>query len=118
MLMAALVSLALGREMARRVSVQQEIDRLTKEIAQAEQSTKELEQLMATVQSSTFQEGTARTRFNLQKPGENVLVIPDLETNANASAGEDETKQTTGGRQPDTSNVHRWWEFLFPSTSS
>lgn len=108
---AGTVSLAFGREIARRVSVQQELERLTGEIATAEQSTKDLENLIAALKSPSFQEGAARTQLNLQKPGENVLVIPAATPGI---PGPTNTATQASADQPAArSNAQRWWNYLF-----
>lgn len=112
---ACLVSLAVGREVGRRVSVQQEVDRLKAEIVEAEASTTDLEALIATLNSATFEEGAARTTLNLQKPGERVLVVPGSNAAANDSVKTNVTQseRITTDHQEE-SNTERWWDFLFP----
>ncbi|MFH0828666.1 MAG: septum formation initiator family protein [Candidatus Kerfeldbacteria bacterium] len=116
-IIAGAVSLAFGREIARRVSVQQELDRLTSEISQAEETTKSLETLLATLKSATYEEGAARTRLNLQKPGEKVLVVPDVSAVTSAVNTEGESAQDVQSK-PKENNTRRWWDFIFHSASS
>jgi hypothetical protein len=114
---AGVICVALGREVARRVTVQREIDRLTKDITAAEQSTQDLDRLLATLKSTTYEEGAARTYLNLQKPGENVLVVPDLNTenvnsvNETPNKGSDQDLSTA-----DETNSKKWWDFIFHSS--
>lgn len=116
-IIAGAVSLAFGREIARRVTVQRELDRLTTEITQAESATKSLETLLATLKSTTYEEGAARMRLNLQKPGEKVLVVPDalVDTATVDADGGDNTGSTTP--IPKENNTHRWWDFIFHTGS-
>lgn len=116
LLLAAGMSLAVGREIARRVSVQREIDRLTKHIGEAERSSTELQNLIASLKSSTFEEGVARTRFNLQKSGESVLVIPNLTATPSANAAPESPEQTNVPAE--TKNTQRWWNYFFAHKSS
>jgi len=116
---AGAICVALGREGARRVAVQRELDRLTKDITAAEQSTKDLNRLLATLKSATYEEGAARTRMNLQKPGENVLVVPDVNAARDVSANE--ANAETAGRsapQANETNSKKWWDFIFHSSST
>ncbi|MBI4092448.1 MAG: septum formation initiator family protein [Candidatus Kerfeldbacteria bacterium] len=110
------ISLAVGREIARQVSIQQELQRLKAEIARSEQSTQNIERLITTLKSQTYQEGEARTRLNLQKPGENVLIIPNLSVNENSN------RQASGEQAPESTspktNPNRWWNFLFAQPQS
>lgn len=114
---AGAICVALGREVARRVTVQREIDRLTEDIVAAERSTQDLDRLLATLKSSTYEEGAARTYLNLQKPGENVLVVPDLNTgNVNSV---NEVPDRAAGQAASTSNEtnsKKWWDFIFHSS--
>lgn len=114
LILAGLISLALGREVARYVAVRQELERLTSEITNAESSTQQLEHVLASLKSTTFQEGAARTRLNLQKPGEKVLVIPNV-SSTNQSIREAEP---TDGSPATESNTRRWWKFIFTAPQS
>lgn len=116
LVIAVAISLATGREVARRVSVQQEIDRLTAEIEQAEASTKGLERLLATLKSSTFEEGSARTHLNLQKPGEKVLVVPDVTSGEGIDAAV--PQMNAPADSPAVPNSRKWWDFIFNTSSS
>lgn len=109
--LAGAVSLALGREAARRVSVQQELDRLTRQITEAESSTRGLERLLATLQSATYEEGEARTKRNLMKPGERVLVVP--QANDRSESAEGNTNGSSAPEKTETKNSTRWWNYLF-----
>ena len=115
LVLAVAISLAVGREVAREISVHQEVNRLSAEISRAEQSSNQLSQLIATLQSPTFQERTARTKLNLQKPGEKVLIIPDL-NNANRAATRQPDARSEAPITP-AANTHRWWNFLFSPKS-
>lgn len=111
LILAGLVSTAVGREVARYAAVRQELDQLAREISQAASATNNLKQVMASLQSATAQEGAARTRLNLQRPGERVLVIPGLPDAQQPSATE-----TDQPADPPESNSQRWWKFLFQSS--
>lgn len=113
LVVAGLVSTAVGREVARYVAVRQELDRLASEIDRAASTTDNLEQVMASLKSATAQEGAARTRLNLQKPGEKVLVIPDLTSLDQPSTAEPDRPAPTT-----ESNSQRWWKFLFQSINA
>lgn len=116
LVIAVAISLATGREVARRVAVQQELDRLTAEIEQEEESSKGLERLLATLRSSTFEEGSARTHLNLQKPGEKVLVVPEVTVGEGADTAVQQ--QDTPTTPPVVPNSRKWWDFIFTTSSS
>jgi len=115
LIIAGAVSIAVGREMLRRITVQQEFHRLSQEIATAEHETERLESLIATLKSATFQEGAIRTKRNLQRPGESVLVIPGIEDRQRQNF--DLTTRRVEEGAPRT-NTQRWWQFLFRSSST
>lgn len=119
LVVASAVSVAVGREVARRVVVHKEVERLTRDIARSEEKTRDLEKLIAVLQSPTFEERAARTHLNLQKSGEKVIIIPDLQTSEDTR---DNGKEETVRAQPDynspVSNTQRWWKFLFNMMSS
>ncbi len=115
LIIAGAVSLAVGREVARRVSVQREVNRLTQDITAAQRSTDDLSRLIATLRSVTYQEGAARTQLNLQKPGERVVVIPDDQDDVQSAPVEQRGPTAPVAPEP---NARRWWNFLFGSDSS
>jgi len=117
MVAAGAVSFGLGREIVRRVGVQQEIERLTKSISEAQASTTQLEQLIATLKSPSYEEGAARTQLNLQKPGESVLVVPLADSPA-ANSSSSGSGPTPSQEESPQSNPERWWNFLFGTQSS
>ncbi len=111
------VSLAVGREVARQLSVKRELVRLKKGILEAERSTQELQTLIASLRSPTFQEGAARTRLNLQKSGEKVLVIPDLVPSSQPT-NQSDSPSATPTQERTEKNSQRWWKFLFGPPAS
>lgn len=115
---AGAICIALGREVARRVAVQREIDRLTRQIADAQQTTNDLDRLLATLKSSTYEEGAARAYMNLQKPGEKVLVVPDVteDTVTNSTVEQQSDGSTSTPQTSHETNSKKWWNFLFHTT--
>ena len=83
-------------------------------MGQLETEQYDLVETLAQVQSDDFIETEARTKLNLRKPGENVVIV---------SSDEDIQKFTdkSGGigikdlLDESESNMQRWWELFFPS---
>ncbi len=116
---AGAICVALGREGARRVTVQRELDRLTRDIVAAEAKTQDLDRMLTILKSTTYEEGEARTSMNLQKPGEKVLVVPDVDTGSVSgdAAASDGTAEQPSERSKG-SNTGKWWDFIFHPSSS
>src|SRR3990167_2622157 len=106
---------ALSKEIARRVEVNQEVTSLQDEITQLESRNAELDQLIAYLNTDARYEKEARIRLGLQKPGESVLVVPEQETAA-AAAALAETADDAGA-YADVGNPRRWWYYFFPDAS-
>lgn len=97
----------LDKEMA---ALQEEINRLNLDKSQFLSSIEAYE-------SKFFVEQEARLKFNLQNPGEKVLVIPqDGVKNSGKAVDLGATSETqTGKVQFYVNNVRAWWKYFFPS---
>ena len=80
-----------------------------KEITQLEQEAKRLEEkkvslleLMKYVQTDAYVEEEARTKLQMKKPGEDVIVFSDLKPNTNVSVA-----------PIMESNLKKWWRYFF-----
>jgi len=70
---------------------------------------------LAQVQSEDFVETEARTRLNLRKPGEKVIIVSSDEDvqKLNNQTGDKGIKDLL--EEPDT-NSSKWWSYFFPSS--
>lgn len=103
-----LFSVSLSKEVVRRYEVNREINQLKKEVENLEVRNAELADLIQYVNTESFQEKEARTKLGMAKPGEKVVVIPDVpeaqsvDENSNVPANLEEL-----------SYPQRWWNYFF-----
>ena len=103
-------SVNLVREIINRQDLQKEIDKLQADIDNIESRNDELGNLMEYFKSIDFVEEVARTKLNLRKPGENIIIVPEegdnTETDNQLSAFIKTDIKTL-------SNPQRWWSYFF-----
>lgn len=80
------VSTGIVKSVVRRVEVEREISALKNDIKSLEGKNEDLAKLINYFQTPEFKEREARLRLGLQKPGENVVVIPGLGENGPGAA--------------------------------
>lgn len=102
---ATLVGVAKG--IARRVEVEREISALQRDINSLQTKNEELRNLINYFDSNEYKEREARLKMGLQKPGENVVVIPGLADNPGAPPNAEPA--------PEVSNWNLWWKYFFSS---
>lgn len=101
------------REIVQRVETQREITRLEEEVAQLSQRNTEVTNAIALLQTSTFYEKEARLKLGVQKPGEQLVLLPD-----NANRGEivlPSQHDASGGNASATEGIshpRRWFNFF------
>lgn len=99
------ISVSLIKEIVRRYEINREIAKLEEEVAELDARNTELTDLIAFFNTDTFLEQEARSRLNLQKPGEKVVIIPDIE-----SIPQEEQKNNLS---LSLSNPKKWWNYFF-----
>lgn len=95
---------AMVREGQRRKMVAKEIRTMQEEVARLEQQRNRLGDLIRSAESPEFLEREARLRLGLQKPGESVLIVPEV---TGAATG----NETAPSASP--SNPQKWWKHIF-----
>lgn len=107
----ALIAIAVGtaKSWVRRAEVAREVAALKADIRTHQAKNSELEQLLGYLGTDEFKERESRLRLGLQKPGENVVVIPGSVTNGSEAAA-----STTAVSEPG-SNWQRWLNYFFSS---
>lgn len=106
-LFALLIAWGLTGEYIRNSEMQVEIDRLSARAAEMDAKNRELAETSRTVSSQAMLEREARLKMNLQKPGEQVVVV-------NGSGGATQVVTTTDApAQAKTSNPAKWWRYFF-----
>lgn len=77
------VGYGLVKSAIRRAEIEREIRSLQAEIAEHKTKSDELSKLIGYLNTQEYKEKEARLELGLQKPGENVVVITDLEKEGN-----------------------------------
>lgn len=90
------------KEYYRRASGEKELEDLKQEISQLQNSNSELLNFMKYLQSSDFKEEEARAKLNLKKPGEHVVVVPQV-------AGAHDQASSQDNR----TNPQKWIDYFF-----
>ena len=87
--------------------IKKEIDRLKKETAQMEVKKMQSLELLNYLKSDEFAERKARLEMNMIKPGEQAVVVKDLETvEKNRQSGDNVIKSNLP-------NYKKWWNYFF-----
>lgn len=100
-----------GKKFLELKDIDQEVKSSQDEIAQLEAKNNDLSSLLSFLNTDDFLEQEARLKFNLQKPGESVVVIPSLNGK----------QENIGGAPTDNvgdntlSNPKKWWDYFFKS---
>lgn len=95
---------AMVREGQRRKMVAKEIRTMQEEVARLEQQRNRLGDLIRSAESPEFLEREARLRLGLQRPGESVLIVPEV---TGAATGNETTPEAL------PSNPQKWWKHIF-----
>jgi cell division protein FtsB len=119
------ISYAVGKEYLRRHKINEEIASLNEQISKLQKKNNDLGDLITYFNTEFFAEKEARTKLNLQKPGERVMVITG-ENNTAASAGSEtaepeamadtlDTPTPAAGyaEEDQSSNIIKWWNYFF-----
>ena len=115
LLFLVLIGVALGKELVQKYTIEREINQLKEEYANLEKQKVDLEQLVTYFQTDSFQEEEARTKLGLIKPGENVIILPQ-QNSEDRTASSLTTDESVSLSQ--SSNPQRWWSFFFRTKNS
>ncbi|MBU1037365.1 septum formation initiator family protein [Patescibacteria group bacterium] len=107
-------SVNLVKEVINRRDLKKEVNKLQGEINNLEEKNKELADLIGYFESIEFVETEARTKLNLRKPGEKIIIIPEEGTPTSTeekitSAPENLIASQAGA----LSNPQKWWNYFF-----
>lgn len=103
---ALLIGWGLVGEYLRSRDMQQEIDRLEARAQEMADKNRTLAVLGSTVSSEAMLEREARLKMNLQKPGEQVVVV-------NGASGAARTETVPAADPVAPSNAAKWWRYFF-----
>lgn len=104
---AVMLAFSFARAYYQDYKVRQEIRALQDDVKKLEKKKLESMEILKYVTSPAFVEEKARTELNMKKPGEQVLIINNLEKVGNARAPTDSSNQ--GKRLP---NPVKWWYYF------
>ncbi len=111
LLIAALAILGIGfgitKGLLRRAELQKEITKLEDDINALESKNNDLNKLIDYLSTEEFKDREARLRLGLQKPGETVVVIPNLTDTTDTS-----TPNPNQPSEPEN-NWQRWLNYFF-----
>ncbi len=105
----------------RKNQLDQEVSSLKKEINKLDKSDQELSQLIKYFNNQDFLEKEVKDKLNLKAEGESVVMVPEGQLNLEAAAEQQTassasavaTGQQSGEQKNKTSNIVRWWNYLF-----
>ena len=120
LVLVTLVIWGFSGEFTRNRALQQQIDALDVKAAGMRKDNLDLTQLREKFAGTGELEREARMKLNLQKPGEEVVVIQG-ETAGTTSRGEPSADGAPDAQQADGAtprgNVARWWNYFFNNTN-
>ena len=105
LLVAILFAIGFGRAYYQDYKVRQEIRFLQDEVKNLETKKLESMEILKYVTSQAFVEEKARTELNMKKPGEQVMVITNLENQT-------PKKDTLGQEDIPLKNPIKWWYYF------
>lgn len=103
------LAVSFGREILRRYEIKREIGTLQNEIDVLARRNTELTDLMAYLNTNSFQEREARVKLGLQKAGESVVLIPREQVNAQPSV----VPAASGAQFEEQTPARKWWTYFF-----
>jgi cell division protein FtsB len=108
LVMTGLLLLSIAQEWRRRYEIRKEILRLEQEIRKYERRIEDLRNSIAYYETLSFQERQAREKLQYQKPGEEVVIIPE-----NTREPAEKIYPQTSREKSLLPNWRRWWLLFF-----
>lgn len=105
----AIVGVGVAHTVAQNEALAHQIASLQAETQNLTSKNSEFSEITKRFQSAAFLEREARTKFNLQKPGEQVIVF---RADPNAASS------TVVASDKEENNIDRWRDFFFPGGPS
>jgi cell division protein FtsB len=120
LLIIALLSVSLGREVIRNHGIQSEINLLQVQAEELAVDNIEISELYTAIQTESYIEREARLKLGMKKPGERVVVVQDTEQGViKTEEVEVENFKTelyslsTSVPTKELANVYKWWYYFF-----
>jgi cell division protein FtsB len=110
-------SAGISKRMVRKHQIDKETEELKNEILKLEENSRELNKLLAFLDSNEFLEEEARIKMGLKKEGEQVAIINNS-NRIEAAAKEDyfqisSPKKQTTNNDLNKSNLNKWFNYFF-----
>lgn len=107
----------LVKEIINRRDLKKEISSLAEEINRLEGRNQELSSMIEYFKSIDFVEKEARTKLNLRKPGEKIIIVAEEETPTSTVEPVSESSPRLITAPVKTlSNPERWWNYFFKNS--
>ena len=105
----------LASEVINRRDLQQEIKELETDINNLAGRNQELGGLIEYYKTMDFVETEARTKLNLRKPDEHIIIVPPALTDKSKPGETDSRRQTVvlTKQNQQTANIVKWWNYFF-----
>jgi cell division protein FtsB len=101
----------LSRTIWQSYKIKKQIKSLQVEIEVLEAENAKLSNLISYLKTDTYKEKEARKHLGYQKPGEKVVIIPEIEEKVQ---GKKEPNEDSKDASKETrTNYQKWWDFFF-----
>ncbi len=100
-----------GKKFLESREIDREIKATEDEIVMLEAKDDELQSFLSFLSTDAFLEQEARLKFNLQKPGESVVIVPGT----GVGSGDSEVAKEVAADDQNSSNPKKWWNYFFKS---
>lgn len=105
-------SVNLAREIINRRDLEKEVEQLKANMSGLAERNQELGGLIEYFKTTDFVEEEARTKLNLRKPGEHIIIVPE-ETKAGGQSDREPIANLSAGEIKTFSNPERWFNYFF-----
>jgi len=100
------------KEYVKRTKIDKEAEELKKELANLRMDKNNFLQSLDEYKNDFYVEQEAREKFNLKKPGEEMVIIPTPEIIQN-NKGQNQSNENI----KETNNLKAWWRYFFDQAS-
>lgn|SRR3990167_7584699 len=105
------VLFGIGKSIWKNYQMSQKIEEEKLEITKIGSENKTLENMIIYYQTDSYKELEARRKLGYKKPGENVLIIPELST-LNSQEIQIPTSKNSKNQETPTPNFIKWWQYV------
>jgi cell division protein FtsB len=113
LILVSFLSYALFEESYKKSQVKKEIERLRLEAEAIENKNFQIREKIAYLESREFLEKEAKDKLNLQREGENLIVIKPGPLREKSSEEEDFSQKEGGSSGIQKTNCEKWWDYFF-----